>query len=43
MVLYINSYYGSLKKRKRKRGRAPEGETSFPYGINKNSCFLLAP
>jgi len=21
----------------------PEGETSFPYGVNKNSCFLLAP
>jgi len=20
-----------------------EGETSFPYGVNKNSCFLLAP
>jgi len=20
----------------------PEGETSFPYGVNKNSCFLLA-
>jgi len=21
----------------------PEGETSFPYGVNKNSCFLFAP
>ena len=21
----------------------PEGETSFPYEVNKNSCFLLAP
>ena len=21
----------------------PEEETSFPYGVNKNSCFLLAP
>ena len=21
----------------------PKGETSFPYGVNKNSCFLLAP
>ena len=21
----------------------PEGETSFPYGVNKNSCFLPAP
>ena len=21
----------------------PEGETSFPYGVNKNSSFLLAP
>jgi len=21
----------------------PEGETSFPYGVNKNSCFLLTP
>ena len=33
MVLYINSYYGSLKKRKRKRGRAkiPSPPTPFLF------------
>jgi len=31
------------KKEVAKARAGPEGETSFPYGVNKNSCFLLAP
>jgi len=33
-----NTKFGGGKAR-----AGPEGETSFPYGVNKNSCFLLAP
>jgi len=33
----------AAKKEAAKARAGPEGETSFPYGVNKNSCFLLAP
>jgi len=33
----------AAKKEAAKARAGPEGETSFPYGVNKNSSFLLAP
>jgi len=33
----------AAKKETAKARAGPEGETSFPYGVNKNSSFLLAP
>ena len=42
-MLGVPHFRGYEIRRRRKARAGPEGETSFPYGVNKNSCFLLAP